>query len=271
MSQSWNIFLMRHSFDVINQEHYKLALIVVALNLWSTFIIQNVNQGWSAKAKHFRAEVKKRLIITIISFSQNPNVMAWVIHTRLNIDLVQQHLRPPWPQPRKYGYPYNQNIMWSSLHRRGSVSSVTRTLASLTRPPRTDVLLREQVRQAKRCLRRTYSLSEIPSITRNLVWLETVSIGGFTFSFFCFFIIFLHKSKVMGHLLLRPPPILLGKKIHFLPARNLFFLPLLYSWIFYMRTIQVLLTSRKNVIAHEKKKTTRRISRSSSGGRRRQS
>ena len=92
-------------------------------------------------------------------------------------------------------------------------------------------------------------------------------IGGFTFSFFCFFIIFLHKSKVMGHLLLRPPPILLGKKIHFLPARNLFFLPLLYSWIFYMRTIQVLLTSRKNVIAHEKKKTTRRISRSS-GGRR---
>ena len=93
-------------------------------------------------------------------------------------------------------------------------------------------------------------------------------IGGFTFSFFCFFIIFLHKSKVMGHLLLRPPPILLGKKIHFLPARNLFFLPLLYSWIFYMRTIQVLLTSRKNVIAHEKKKTTRI---SSSGGRRRQS
>ena len=179
MSQSWNIFLMRHSFDVINQEHYKLALIVVALNLWSTFIIQNVNQGWSAKAKHFRAEVKKRLIITIISFSQNPNVMAWVIHTRLNIDLVQQHPRPLWPQPRKYGYPYNQNIMWSSLHRRGSVSSATRTLASLTRPPRTDGPLRGQVRRAKRCLRRTYSLSEIPSITRNLVWLETVSIGGF--------------------------------------------------------------------------------------------
>ena len=57
-----------------------------------------------------------------------------------------------------------------------------------------------------------------------------------------FFTIFLHMSKVMGHLESSPP----WKKKY---ISSLFLLPLFFLGSFYMRTVQVLLTSRKNVMA----------------------